>query len=89
MNVLQRIDAAVAALADQWQGRRVPKAVYLRPDDWAEFQQLHDGTTAEFPFGNNPPRMVTDAVHAGLPVRPSKGQASRLYDHTHSGRALP
>ena len=90
--ILDRMDAALASLAERWGGRRIPKAFYLGAVDWDEFEELTDGTTVTLPWGNNPVKPRTDPAFRGLPVRQSKSvgeYSSRLYDHSSYGHTLP
>lgn len=95
MTIEERMDAALAKLAEHWSRRRTPKAFYLAPDDWDEFS-AKARETARFQWGNNPPKWRTDPVFRDVPVRPSKdpdfGMAkrttSRLYDNTSTGRSI-
>lgn len=88
--ILDRLDAALADLEKRWQSRRRPKAFYLVPEDWAAFMATNP-PTQRFPFGNNPTVYRDEPAHHGVPVRQciGKAAASRLYDHSSSGRAVP
>lgn len=82
-----RMEQALADLEECWNGKRRPKAFYLITADYDAFLAT-DPPSISTIFGNNPPRQVIDPAFNGLPVRESTGQASRLYDHTSTGRAL-
>lgn len=92
MTILERMDRALLDLAERWGGRRAPKAFYLGPADWDEFEKLADlACTVTLPFGNNPPQMRTDPAFKDVPVRQSKAvgeHSSRLYDHASYGHPL-
>lgn len=81
MAILDRMDAALARLAER---NRAPKAFYLGPSDWAEFEAAADLTaTVTLPWGNNPVQMRTDPAFKDVPVRQSKStttDGSNLYD---------
>jgi hypothetical protein len=85
--ILDRMAAAKAHLIAQWQGRRTAKAFYLGPEDWDEFMATEPQPIAT--IWNRVP--ATEVGFGGVPVRLSKakGGASRLYDHTSTGRLLP
>lgn len=85
--ILERLEATRAAHATHWRGKRWPKAFYLVPDDWAEFMAT-DPPTINTQWGNNPPQDLVEPAFEGVPVRKSKGQRSKLYDNTSSGRQI-
>lgn len=78
-------------LAGHWTGKRRPKAFYLGPADWEDFEAMaREKVTV--PWGNNPPVMREEPAFNGVPVRPSQNvppHQSRLYDHTGTAHPLP
>lgn len=76
------------------EGRRIPKAFYLREDDHAEFVATGPTKTVETTWGNNPPIRRTEPAFDGVPVRQSVRGASReghsrLYNTVGSARPVP
>ena len=88
MTILDRLAASLRGLDERWNGRRIAKAFYLRAADFEEFLAT-DPPTVETVWGNNPPKERVEPAFEGVPVRPSKGDANRLYDHTSSGHTVP
>ena len=86
--ILDRLRAALLDLNTRSNGKRRPKAFYLSPSDWTEFQATTDGAAVCTSFGNNPRVWRDDAAFGGIPVRQSKSLKSRLYDHTSVGRVV-
>jgi hypothetical protein len=82
----QRMELALAKLAEQWGSRR-PKAFYLNEADWDEFM-AKARETCVVPFGNNPVEQREDPAFKDIPVRQSTAKQSRLYDHTTTGRPI-
>lgn len=86
--ILDRMAAALADLAERWNGKRRPKAFYLGPDDWADFIATRPPTISTI-------RNREPAVEPGfenVPVRASKNvppRQSRIYDHSGAGRPIP
>jgi len=86
--ITDRMADAVGQLKAKWGDRRRPKAFYLVRKDFNEFLAT-DPPRVRTMFGNNPQREVEDAAFGEIPVRPSTGKSSRLYDNTTTGRDLP
>lgn len=86
--IVDRMDKALAALDLAYHGKRKPKAFYLGPADWLDFEATDPGDVVA--IFNHEER--TEPGYRGVAVRASKNVAphqSSLYDETGHGRPLP